>query len=190
MSTFYVKGFLKTVWSPEWYNNTCSVGSCRDAWNCLGNMTKEEAMAAYVDEMKLVCFHSCYRPNTRPLICSCLWILAKRSDHWHAVFVVQILEGMPMTDEVEEFLRVLGPFYELIDEKKKISQISDLSTGGVLSFSCSSTLHFVCVWCQKQHVELNLIIICLLSNAQPVWQCLLGNWKASTLQCQYLILVA
>lgn len=51
-----------------------------------------------------------------------------------------------MTDEVEEFLRVLGPFYELIDEKKKISQISDLSTGGVLSFSwCSSTLHFVCV---------------------------------------------
>lgn len=63
----------------------------------------------------------------------------------HAVFVVQILEGMPMTDEVEEFLRVIGPFYELIDEKKKISQISDLSTGGVLLFSRSScTLHFVC----------------------------------------------
>lgn len=34
-----------------------------------------------------------------------------------------------MTDEVEELLRVLGPFYELIEEKKKISQISDLSTG-------------------------------------------------------------
>ncbi|MEQ2313876.1 hypothetical protein AMECASPLE_006381 [Ameca splendens] len=40
-----------------------------------------------------------------------------------------ILEGMPMTDEVEELLRVLGPFYELIDEKKKITQISDLGTG-------------------------------------------------------------
>lgn len=38
-----------------------------------------------------------------------------------------------MTDEVEELLRVLGPFYELIEEKKKISQISDLSTGGFLS---------------------------------------------------------
>lgn len=28
-----------------------------------------------------------------------------------------------MTDEVEELLRVLGPFYELVDEKKKITQI-------------------------------------------------------------------
>ncbi|MEQ2164457.1 hypothetical protein GOODEAATRI_006833 [Goodea atripinnis] len=36
---------------------------------------------------------------------------------------------MPMTDEVEELLHVLGPFYELIDEKKKITQISDLGTG-------------------------------------------------------------
>lgn len=34
-----------------------------------------------------------------------------------------------MTNEVEELLRVLGPFYELVDEKKKITQISDLSTG-------------------------------------------------------------
>lgn len=34
-----------------------------------------------------------------------------------------------MTDEVEELLRVLGPFYELVEEKKKITQISDLSTG-------------------------------------------------------------
>lgn len=41
----------------------------------------------------------------------------------------QILEGMPMTDEVEELLRVLGPFYELVEDKKRITQISDLSTG-------------------------------------------------------------
>ncbi|KAM3593409.1 uncharacterized protein V6R79_012381 [Siganus canaliculatus] len=75
-------GFWDAVGKAKW-----------DAWNSLGNMSKEEAMAAYVDEMKL------------------------------------ILEGMPMTDEVEELLRVLGPFYELIEEKKKISQISDLSTG-------------------------------------------------------------
>ncbi|XP_029385214.1 acyl-CoA-binding domain-containing protein 5A isoform X2 [Echeneis naucrates] len=71
-----------------------AVGKAKwDAWDSLGNMSKEEAMAAYVDEMKL------------------------------------ILEGMPMTDEVEELLHVLGPFYELVDEKKKITQISDLSTG-------------------------------------------------------------
>lgn len=41
----------------------------------------------------------------------------------------QILESMPMTDEVEELLRVLGPFYELVNEKTKITQISDLSAG-------------------------------------------------------------
>ncbi|KAM9333041.1 acyl-CoA-binding domain-containing protein 5A isoform 1-T2 [Pholidichthys leucotaenia] len=75
-------GFWDAVGKAKW-----------DAWNSLGEMSKEEAMAAYVDEMKL------------------------------------ILEGMPMTDEVEELLRVLGPFYELIEEKKKITQISDLSTG-------------------------------------------------------------
>ncbi|GAA6215177.1 acyl-CoA-binding domain-containing protein 5 [Lates japonicus] len=75
-------GFWDAVGKAKW-----------DAWDSLGNMSKEEAMTAYVDEMKL------------------------------------ILEGMPMTDEVEELLRVLGPFYELVDEKKKITQISDLSTG-------------------------------------------------------------
>uniref|UniRef100_A0A3Q0QX80 Acyl-CoA-binding domain-containing protein 5 n=1 Tax=Amphilophus citrinellus TaxID=61819 RepID=A0A3Q0QX80_AMPCI len=75
-------GFWDAVGKAKW-----------DAWNSLGDMSKEEAMAAYVDEMKL------------------------------------ILEGMPITDEVEELLKVLGPFYELVDEKKKITQISDLSTG-------------------------------------------------------------
>ncbi|XP_028289243.1 acyl-CoA-binding domain-containing protein 5A [Parambassis ranga] len=75
-------GFWDAVGKAKW-----------DAWNSLGDMPKEEAMSAYVDEMKL------------------------------------ILEGMPMTDEVEELLRVLGPFYELVEEKKRITQISDLSTG-------------------------------------------------------------
>ncbi|GCC34498.1 acyl-CoA-binding domain-containing protein 5A isoform X2 [Chiloscyllium punctatum] len=54
-----------------------------DAWNSLGDMSKEEAMIAYVEEMK------------------------------------KILESMPMTEEVEELLRVLGPFYELVDDKKQ-----------------------------------------------------------------------
>ncbi|KAM9712789.1 acyl-CoA-binding domain-containing protein 5A isoform 2-T2 [Menidia menidia] len=75
-------GFWDAVGKAKW-----------DAWNSLADMPKEEAMTAYVDEMKL------------------------------------IIEGMPMTDEVEELLRVLGPFYEMVDEKKKISQISDLSSG-------------------------------------------------------------
>lgn len=37
---------------------------------------------------------------------------------------------MPMTEEVEQLLQVIGPFYELVDEKKKkINQVSDLTTG-------------------------------------------------------------
>ncbi|XP_054863303.1 acyl-CoA-binding domain-containing protein 5A isoform X2 [Amphiprion ocellaris] len=81
-------GFWDAVGKAKW-----------DAWNSLGDMSKEEAMAAYVDEMKL------------------------------------ILEGMPVTDEVEELLKVLGPFYELVDEKKKIMQISDLSTARLTQFA-------------------------------------------------------
>ncbi|XP_038163836.1 acyl-CoA-binding domain-containing protein 5A isoform X2 [Cyprinodon tularosa] len=81
-------GFWDVVGKAKW-----------DAWNSLGEMPEEEAMAAYVDQMKL------------------------------------ILEGMPMTDEVEELLRVLGPFYELIDEKKKVTQISDLSTARLTKFA-------------------------------------------------------
>ena len=34
-------------------------GAFRDAWNSLGDMAKEEAMAAYVDEMKLVTIGLC-----------------------------------------------------------------------------------------------------------------------------------
>lgn len=75
-------GFWDAVGKAKW-----------DAWNSLGDMSKEKAMTAYVDEMKL------------------------------------ILEGMPMSGEVEELLQVLGPFYELVEEKKKITQISDLSAG-------------------------------------------------------------
>lgn len=49
-----------------------------------------------------------------------------------------------MTDEVEELLRVLGPFYELVEEKKKITQISDLSTGRFLLNKWNlSIFHFV-----------------------------------------------
>lgn len=76
-------GFWDAVGKAKW-----------DAWNSLGDMTKENAMGAYVEEMK------------------------------------KILEGMPMTGEVEELLQVLGPFYELVEDKnRKITQISDLSSG-------------------------------------------------------------
>ncbi|XP_063777747.1 acyl-CoA-binding domain-containing protein 5 isoform X2 [Pseudophryne corroboree] len=66
-----------------------------DAWNSLGDMSKEEAMIAYVDEMK------------------------------------KILETMPVTEKVEELLQVMGPFYEIVEDKKhrRGSVVtSDLST--------------------------------------------------------------
>ncbi|XP_070584854.1 acyl-CoA-binding domain-containing protein 5 isoform X2 [Erythrolamprus reginae] len=53
-----------------------------DAWSSLGSMPKEDAMIAYVEEMK------------------------------------KILETMPITDKVEELLHVLGPFYEIVEDKK------------------------------------------------------------------------
>ncbi|XP_044149295.1 acyl-CoA-binding domain-containing protein 5 isoform X1 [Bufo gargarizans] len=53
-----------------------------DAWNSLGDMSKEDAMIAYVDEMK------------------------------------KILETMPVTEKVEELLHVIGPFYEIVEDKK------------------------------------------------------------------------
>ncbi|MEE6466974.1 hypothetical protein FKM82_007109 [Ascaphus truei] len=53
-----------------------------DAWSSLGEMSKEDAMIAYVDEMK------------------------------------KILETMPMTEKVEELLQLIGPFYEIVEDKK------------------------------------------------------------------------
>nr|XP_034366197.1 acyl-CoA-binding domain-containing protein 5 isoform X13 [Arvicanthis niloticus] len=62
-----------------------------DAWSSLGDMTKEEAMIAYVEEMK------------------------------------KIIETMPMTEKVEELLHVIGPFYEIVEDKKS-STSSDLTS--------------------------------------------------------------
>ncbi|XP_078519533.1 acyl-CoA-binding domain-containing protein 5 isoform X3 [Lissotriton helveticus] len=53
-----------------------------DAWSALGAMSKEEAMIAYVEEMK------------------------------------KILESMPISEKVEELLQVIGPFYEIVEDKK------------------------------------------------------------------------
>lgn len=63
-------------------------------------MTKEEAMIAYVEEMK------------------------------------KIIETMPMTEKVEELLHVIGPFYEIVEDKKN-SKSSDLTSdlGNVLTSS-------------------------------------------------------
>ncbi|KAG8504728.1 Acyl-CoA-binding domain-containing protein 5 [Galemys pyrenaicus] len=70
-----------------------------DAWSSLGDMTKEEAMIAYVEEMK------------------------------------KILETMPMTEKVEELLHVIGPFYEIVEDKTSVTKwsFSVLDLGNVLT---------------------------------------------------------
>ncbi|XP_051818957.1 acyl-CoA-binding domain-containing protein 5 isoform X1 [Antechinus flavipes] len=75
-----------------------------DAWSSLGDMTKEEAMIAYVEEMKKV------------------WVICIKN-----FFGNQILETMPMTEKVEELLHVIGPFYEIVEDKKS-SRSSDLTS--------------------------------------------------------------
>ncbi|XP_018422997.1 PREDICTED: acyl-CoA-binding domain-containing protein 5 isoform X2 [Nanorana parkeri] len=76
-----------------------------DAWNSLGDMTKEDAMVAYVDEMK------------------------------------KILESMPMTEKVEELLQVIGPFYEIVEDKKHgrgSGVTSELSTALTSTPNCKA----------------------------------------------------
>ncbi|XP_062955548.1 acyl-CoA-binding domain-containing protein 5 isoform X5 [Cynocephalus volans] len=77
-----------------------------DAWSSLGDMTKEEAMIAYVEEMK------------------------------------KILETMPMTEKVEELLHVIGPFYEIVEDKKS-GRSSDLTSdlGNVLTSPNDKTVN-------------------------------------------------
>ena len=68
---------------------------------------------------------------------------------------------MPMTEKVEELLHDIGPFYEIVEDKKS-GRSSDLTSGWALwpSFSFSDW-YIMCV----------LIFICLiffsLSHASP-----------------------
>ncbi|XP_067418502.1 acyl-CoA-binding domain-containing protein 5 isoform X2 [Emydura macquarii macquarii] len=73
-----------------------------DAWNSLGDMPKEEAMIAYVEEMK------------------------------------KILESMPMTEKVEELLQVIGPFYEIVEDKKNRGSGLTSDLGNVMTSTPNS----------------------------------------------------
>ncbi|XP_039377900.1 acyl-CoA-binding domain-containing protein 5 isoform X3 [Mauremys reevesii] len=73
-----------------------------DAWSALGDMPKEEAMIAYVEEMK------------------------------------KILESMPMTEKVEELLQVIGPFYEIVEDKKNRGSGLTSDLGNVMTSTPNS----------------------------------------------------
>ena len=70
--------------------------------------------------------------------------------HKFCFFWLQILETMPMTEKVEELLHVIGPFYEIVEDKKS-GRNSDLTSGWtlLLSFKFSNryithALIFIC----------------------------------------------
>uniref|UniRef100_A0ACB8FWB1 Acyl-CoA binding domain containing 5 n=1 Tax=Sphaerodactylus townsendi TaxID=933632 RepID=A0ACB8FWB1_9SAUR len=84
-----------------------------DAWNALGDMPKEEAMIAYVEEMK------------------------------------KILESMPVTDKVEELLHVLGPFYEIVEEKKNRGTEIISGWDAKLLICIENYLYLSCLICHK-----------------------------------------
>ncbi|XP_013397384.1 acyl-CoA-binding domain-containing protein 5-like isoform X1 [Lingula anatina] len=68
-----------------------------DAWNGLGDLSKEEAMLRYVEELKR--------------------IMLQQSSPWESMSEDEIIEAMPQTDNVTGFLDTLGNFYELVDEQ-------------------------------------------------------------------------
>lgn len=140
----HVHFLCKGVKDITLYNNAFSAESCRDAWNCLGNMTKEEAMVAYVDEMKLVCFHSCYRRNTRLSICSCSCILAKHSYHWHVPYLLsRSWRACPWQTRWRSSYASSARSTSWSTRRKRSHRFQ---TWAQVGFSwCSSTLHFVCV---------------------------------------------
>ncbi|KAK3546737.1 hypothetical protein QTP70_033611, partial [Hemibagrus guttatus] len=73
-----------------------------EAWKALGDMSKEEAMKAYVEE------------------------------------ILQILEMIPVTEEVSDLLDVLEPFYEVVEDEDKDEDDEMTSKPAILTFSGSS----------------------------------------------------
>nr|XP_039268500.1 acyl-CoA-binding domain-containing protein 5-like isoform X1 [Styela clava] len=82
-----------------------------DAWTKLGDMSKAEAMEHYVENLKLVMAET-PPPTDR-----------------------QIVEAMPATDNVQEFIKILGNFYQVVDleppkQYQKFSKITSTPKDG------------------------------------------------------------
>ncbi|PIK52898.1 putative acyl-CoA-binding domain-containing protein 5 isoform X1 [Apostichopus japonicus] len=78
-----------------------------EAWSSLGDMSKLEAQEGYVNEMLKI-----------------MVVNFKANDVNH---MVQIIEAMPQTDEVRNFLRVMGPFFEMVT----VTEDGKVQNGGI-----------------------------------------------------------
>ncbi|KAJ8036155.1 Acyl-CoA-binding domain-containing protein 5 [Holothuria leucospilota] len=83
-----------------------------EAWSCLGDMPKTQAQEEYVNEMLKV-----------------MIVNFKADDVNH---MVHIIETMPQTDEVRNFLRIMGPFFETVTVKEEDIQKSKALPNGDL----------------------------------------------------------
>lgn len=111
----------------------------RDTWNSLGNMTKEEAMRNYIEHIQLVNLFQ--RKSTHFTLCiiktlyvsyliiSCsLFVLINLTLRqstfllsWYHVHFgsCQILETIPISEEVSELVQKLGNFYTEVDKEEE-----------------------------------------------------------------------
>ncbi|XP_059169997.1 acyl-CoA-binding domain-containing protein 5-like isoform X2 [Physella acuta] len=79
-----------------------------EAWSSLGNMDGEKAMLLYVDELKKVSI------NVRKVY-----------------YPPQIVETMPQTNDVSEFLQKLDNFYEMVDEQESFNDNKHVEQAGL-----------------------------------------------------------
>ncbi len=98
--------------------HTCVL--CREAWKTLGNMSKDQAMMGYVQEIQLV--GSCIDCRDEALS---YWGINKNSlNQKQSNVLSQIIETLPVTDSMAELMDALDPFYEIAEEDDDDDAIS------------------------------------------------------------------
>ena len=88
-----------------------------------GNMPKEEAMLNYVEELQKVlcvcarvcaCMCACVCACMCACVCACVYVCVEGENLLYQP--LQIVETMPQSKEVEDFLQSIGSFYEEVEE--------------------------------------------------------------------------
>ncbi|XP_077993672.1 acyl-CoA-binding domain-containing protein 5-like [Glandiceps talaboti] len=104
-------GFWDVVGRQKW-----------DAWSKLGDMTKQQAMQCYVDELKKV-FQKYSDPEKVKKMLEQYPESGKMMEMVHVYLsdpspakIKEIVETMPHTPEVSKFVNNLGPFFEAVQE--------------------------------------------------------------------------
>lgn len=133
-----------------------------------------------------------YVRNTSDLIFSRLWIWAKHNYCWRVLLYLmrRSWRACPwLTRWRSSYVSSARSTSWLRRRKRSRRYQTWAQVGGGVYSPAVTPPPFTLFVCDVKNSmrSLTFFIICLLSDAQPVWQYLLGNWKASTLPCKYLI---